>query len=54
MIKDKLNSAEDLDEVKKIALNLFNENKILQEQVMTPSRTGGLIVNRSKRSVKSA
>ena len=33
MTKEKLKHTEDLAEMKKIALNLFNENRILQEQI---------------------
>ena len=33
MTKEKLTQANNLDEVKEIALNLFDENQILQEQV---------------------
>ena len=33
MTKETLTQADNLDDVKKIALNLFEENKILQEQV---------------------
>ncbi len=33
MTKEKLKQTENLDEVKEIALNLFDENKILQEQI---------------------
>ena len=33
MTRDKLKDTQDLDEAKEIALNLFDENKILQEQI---------------------
>jgi len=33
MTKEKLTKADNLDELKKIALNLFDENQILQEQI---------------------
>ena len=33
MTKEKLTQADNLDEVKEIALNLFDENQILQEQI---------------------
>ncbi len=33
MTRDKLKDTQSLDEVKEIALNLFDENKILQEQI---------------------
>ncbi len=35
MTRDKLKDTQNLDEVKKIALNLFDENKILQEQIQS-------------------
>jgi transposase len=33
MTKEKLTKADNLDELKKIALNLFDENQILQDQI---------------------
>jgi transposase len=33
MTKEKLTKADNLDEVKKTALNLFDENQILQDQI---------------------